>query len=138
MIILTFIVGILIVGLTCYILYRNDIFDFTINNSNSIGDQKNNEGTINYTQSINSDSSDIDYSDTNGNRIKIKGSGNKINVGAGKNNISIKQSNNKGNIVNSIRGDNIEITQTSVNGRKRNKIVVDGVTIIDQINDKKE
>lgn len=128
MIILTFIIGISIVGLTCYILYRNDVFDFTDNNKR----------TINYSQSIDNDYSDISYSDNNGNKVKIKGTGNRVNVGGGNNNISIKQSNNKGNIVNSIKGDNIEITQTSTGGRKRNRVIIDGVTIIDQINDKKE
>lgn len=137
MIILTFIIGILIVGLTCYILYKNGIFSSATNN-NSIGNQKNNKGTINYSQSINDDYSNINYRDTNGNKVKIKGSGNRVNVGGGKNNISITQSNNKGNIVNSIKGDNIEITQTSTGGKKRNRVIIDGVTIIDQINNTEE
>ena len=127
MIILTFIIGISIVGLTCYILYKNDVFGSNGNNK-----------TINYSQSVNDDYSDISYSDNNGNKVKIKGSGNRVNVGGGKNNISIKQSNNKGNIVNSIKGDNIEITQTSTGGKKRNRVIIDGVTIIDQINNKEE
>lgn len=111
LIIFSVVLSCLCIGLTFYILYQKGLFSFNSINVNSIGNQENNSGTIVNSQNISNsnnkiNSNNIIYKDGNGNSIKVKGEGN-----------------------------GVEVTQTSVNGKKRNKVVIDGITIIDQINE---
>ena len=73
---------------------------------NYISKQSNNDGTITNVQS----------------------------VGSGKNKmqLNIKQSNNKKSVINHYQGDNIEVLQIVENGKKKNKVIIDGQIIIDQ------